>query len=54
MRSGASRSPASPKEAAERLAAYHAAGARHAVVGISGGDRRAQVDLLAEVRDLLC
>ncbi|WP_131764125.1 LLM class flavin-dependent oxidoreductase, partial [Actinomadura fibrosa] len=42
-----------PERAAERLAAYRAAGARHVVVGISGGDWRAQVDLLAEVRALL-
>ncbi|TMR89480.1 LLM class flavin-dependent oxidoreductase [Nonomuraea basaltis] len=42
-----------PKEAAERLTAYRDAGARHAIIGISGGDWRAQVDLLAEVRDLL-
>jgi alkanesulfonate monooxygenase SsuD/methylene tetrahydromethanopterin reductase-like flavin-dependent oxidoreductase (luciferase family) len=42
-----------PKEAAERLDAYREAGARHAVIGISGGDWRTQVDLLAEVRDLL-
>jgi alkanesulfonate monooxygenase SsuD/methylene tetrahydromethanopterin reductase-like flavin-dependent oxidoreductase (luciferase family) len=42
-----------PKEAAERLAAYRDAGAGHAVIGISGDDWRAQVDLLAEVRSLL-
>jgi alkanesulfonate monooxygenase SsuD/methylene tetrahydromethanopterin reductase-like flavin-dependent oxidoreductase (luciferase family) len=42
-----------PKEAAERLAAYRDAGARHAIIGISGGDWRAQVDLLGEVRTLL-
>ncbi|WP_336206993.1 LLM class flavin-dependent oxidoreductase [Nonomuraea sp. LPB2021202275-12-8] len=42
-----------PKEAAERLAVYRDAGARHAIIGISGGDWRAQVDLLAEVRSLL-
>ncbi|GGO62473.1 hypothetical protein GCM10012289_07220 [Nonomuraea cavernae] len=42
-----------PEKAAERLAAYRDAGARHAVIGISGGDWRAQVDLLAEVRSLL-
>ncbi|OLT23890.1 dehydrogenase [Actinomadura sp. CNU-125] len=39
-----------PAAAAERLAAYRDAGARHAVIGISGGDWRAQVDLLAEAR----
>ncbi|MFB4276457.1 LLM class flavin-dependent oxidoreductase [Nonomuraea sp. MTCD27] len=42
-----------PKAAAERLAEYREAGATHAVIGISGGDWRAQVDLLAEVRSLL-
>ncbi|MEU8246310.1 LLM class flavin-dependent oxidoreductase [Nonomuraea sp. NPDC048916] len=42
-----------PREAAERLAVYRDAGARHAIIGISGGDWRAQVDLLAEVRSLL-
>lgn len=42
-----------PEEAAERLAAYREAGARHAVVGIAGGDWRAQVELLAEVRRIL-
>ncbi|SDJ06414.1 LLM class flavin-dependent oxidoreductase [Nonomuraea jiangxiensis] len=42
-----------PGEAAEKLNAYREAGADHAVIGISGGDWRAQVDLLAEVRDLL-
>ncbi|MEV0827917.1 LLM class flavin-dependent oxidoreductase [Nonomuraea rubra] len=42
-----------PKEVAERLAEYRAAGASHAVIGISGGDWRRQVELLAEVRDLL-
>ncbi|MEV0203201.1 LLM class flavin-dependent oxidoreductase [Nonomuraea sp. NPDC050691] len=43
-----------PTEAAEKLNAYRESGASHAVIGISGGDWRAQVDLLAEVRDLLC
>ncbi|MDR8408662.1 hypothetical protein MTP10_07915 [Nonomuraea sp. 3-1Str] len=42
-----------PDEAAEKLNACREAGARHAVIGISGGDWRAQVDLLAEVRGLL-
>ncbi|MDA0633311.1 LLM class flavin-dependent oxidoreductase [Nonomuraea sp. MCN248] len=42
-----------PKEAAEKLAAYREAGARHAIVGIAGGDWRAQVELLAEVRVLV-
>ncbi|MEV0622047.1 LLM class flavin-dependent oxidoreductase [Nonomuraea sp. NPDC050404] len=42
-----------PKEVAEKLNAYREAGASHAVIGISGGDWRAQVDLLAEVRDLV-
>ncbi|MEV0386343.1 LLM class flavin-dependent oxidoreductase [Nonomuraea sp. NPDC050643] len=42
-----------PKEAAERLTAYREAGARHAVIGIAGGDWRAQVDLLAEARGLM-
>ncbi|GAA2210318.1 hypothetical protein GCM10009850_057770 [Nonomuraea monospora] len=42
-----------PEEVAERLAEYRAAGASHAVIGVSGGDWRAQVDLLAEVRALL-
>lgn len=43
----------SPREAAEKLAAYRDAGARHAVVGVAGGDWRAQVELLAEVRAIL-
>ena len=42
-----------PQEAAEKLAAYREAGARHAVVGISGGDWRKQVELLAKVRAIL-
>jgi len=42
-----------PAEAAERLAAYREAGARHAIIGIAGGDWRTQVDLLAEVRTVL-
>ena len=39
-----------PDEAAERLAEYAAHGANHVVIGLSGPDWRAQVDLLAEVR----
>jgi alkanesulfonate monooxygenase SsuD/methylene tetrahydromethanopterin reductase-like flavin-dependent oxidoreductase (luciferase family) len=42
-----------PKEAAHRLAAYHAAGARHVVMGLSGGDWRRQCELLTEVRAML-
>ncbi|NUW43818.1 LLM class flavin-dependent oxidoreductase [Nonomuraea rhodomycinica] len=42
-----------PEEAAEKLHSYREAGAGHAVIGISGGDWRAQVDLLAQVRELL-
>ncbi|AQZ67992.1 Hydride transferase 1 [[Actinomadura] parvosata subsp. kistnae] len=42
-----------PKEVAERLAEYRAAGATHAVLGISGGDWRAQVELLAEAKALM-
>lgn len=42
-----------PQQAAERLEAYREAGATHAIIGISGGDWRAQVDLLAEVRTLM-
>ncbi|QFG23195.1 LLM class flavin-dependent oxidoreductase [Actinomadura sp. WMMB 499] len=42
-----------PAAAAERLAAYRDAGARHAVIGVAGGDWRTQVDLLAEARSLL-
>jgi alkanesulfonate monooxygenase SsuD/methylene tetrahydromethanopterin reductase-like flavin-dependent oxidoreductase (luciferase family) len=42
-----------PREAAERLAAYRDAGARHIVMGIAGGDWRRQCDLLAEARSLL-
>ncbi|MFB4313747.1 LLM class flavin-dependent oxidoreductase [Actinomadura sp. 21ATH] len=42
-----------PEEAAGRLAAYRDAGAAHAVIGLAGGDWRAQVDLLAEARALL-
>ncbi|WP_188189190.1 LLM class flavin-dependent oxidoreductase [Nonomuraea sp. SYSU D8015] len=42
-----------PKEVAEKLSAYRDAGASHAIIGIAGGDWRAQVDLLAEVRTLL-
>ncbi|TDC99285.1 LLM class flavin-dependent oxidoreductase [Nonomuraea deserti] len=42
-----------PEEAAERLAAYREAGARHAIVGVAGDDWRAEVDRLAEVRGLV-
>ncbi|MBB3730714.1 LLM class flavin-dependent oxidoreductase [Nonomuraea dietziae] len=42
-----------PKQVAERLAVYREAGAEHAIIGISGGDWRSQVDLLAEARSLL-
>ncbi|WP_235854813.1 LLM class flavin-dependent oxidoreductase [Nonomuraea aridisoli] len=42
-----------PEQAAERLAAYRAAGATHAIIGVAGGDWRAQVDLLAETASLL-
>ncbi len=42
-----------PARAAERLAAYREAGARHVVLGFAGGDWREQCDLLAEVRALL-
>ncbi|MGR6913647.1 LLM class flavin-dependent oxidoreductase [[Actinomadura] parvosata] len=42
-----------PKEVAERLAEYRAAGASHAVLGISGGDWRSQVELLAEAKALM-
>ncbi|MGP3958369.1 hypothetical protein ACTWPT_20355 [Nonomuraea sp. 3N208] len=42
-----------PKEAADKLAAYRDAGATSAIIGISGGDWRAQVDLLAATRHLL-
>ncbi|WP_232663680.1 LLM class flavin-dependent oxidoreductase [Pseudonocardia sp. TRM90224] len=42
-----------PGEVAEQLAAYAAAGASHAVIGIAGGDWRRQVDLLAEAKTLL-
>ncbi|NJP98311.1 LLM class flavin-dependent oxidoreductase [Nonomuraea sp. FMUSA5-5] len=41
------------KEVAERLAEYRAAGASHAVLGISGGDWRSQVELLAEAKSLM-
>jgi alkanesulfonate monooxygenase SsuD/methylene tetrahydromethanopterin reductase-like flavin-dependent oxidoreductase (luciferase family) len=41
-----------PGQAAERLAAYQAAGAGHIVMGFSGGDWRRQCDLLAEARAL--
>ncbi|HEX5597980.1 MAG TPA: LLM class flavin-dependent oxidoreductase [Micromonosporaceae bacterium] len=42
-----------PPEAAQRLADYHAAGARHLVMGFSGGDWRRQCELLTEARALL-
>ncbi|MEU4830878.1 LLM class flavin-dependent oxidoreductase [Streptosporangium sp. NPDC023615] len=42
-----------PARAAEHLAAYRDAGARHVVLGIAGGDWREQCDLLAETRALL-
>lgn len=41
-----------PAEAAERLAAYAGAGARHLVVGFAGGDWRRQCDLFAEAARL--
>jgi alkanesulfonate monooxygenase SsuD/methylene tetrahydromethanopterin reductase-like flavin-dependent oxidoreductase (luciferase family) len=41
-----------PHEVAERLAAYREAGARHLVIGFSGGDWRRQCELLVEARDL--
>jgi hypothetical protein len=37
-----------PLDAAQRLAGYHAAGARHLVMGFSGGHWREQCELLAE------
>ncbi|WP_422769082.1 LLM class flavin-dependent oxidoreductase [Plantactinospora sp. WMMC1484] len=42
-----------PQEAAERLAAYQRAGARHLVMGFSGGAWRQQCELLAHARSLL-
>ncbi|RZQ63753.1 LLM class flavin-dependent oxidoreductase [Amycolatopsis suaedae] len=42
-----------PEAAAERLAAYAAAGASHAVLGVAGPDWRRQVDLLARTRSLM-
>ncbi|GAA3417834.1 LLM class flavin-dependent oxidoreductase [Streptosporangium vulgare] len=42
-----------PARAAEQLAAYREAGARHVVLGFAGGDWREQCDLLAEARALL-
>jgi len=42
-----------PHEAAHRLAAYHAAGARHVVMGLAGGDWRQQCELLTKARELL-
>ncbi|BCJ56929.1 hypothetical protein [Micromonospora endophytica] len=41
-----------PQQAAQRLAAYRRAGARHLVFGCSGGDWRRQCELLAEARAL--
>jgi alkanesulfonate monooxygenase SsuD/methylene tetrahydromethanopterin reductase-like flavin-dependent oxidoreductase (luciferase family) len=42
-----------PHEAAQQLAAYHDAGARHLVMGLSGVDWRRQCELLAEARAML-
>jgi alkanesulfonate monooxygenase SsuD/methylene tetrahydromethanopterin reductase-like flavin-dependent oxidoreductase (luciferase family) len=42
-----------PHEVAHRLAAYRDAGARHLVMGFSGGDWRRQCELLAEARAIL-
>jgi alkanesulfonate monooxygenase SsuD/methylene tetrahydromethanopterin reductase-like flavin-dependent oxidoreductase (luciferase family) len=42
-----------PREAAQRLAAYHRAGASHLVMGFSGGAWRQQCELLAEARAML-
>jgi hypothetical protein len=42
-----------PEVVAERLAEYRSAGASHALIGIADGDWRAQVELLAEVKDLM-
>lgn len=41
------------EQAAERIAAYQAAGAHHFVIGIAGGDWRGQCELLAQVRSTL-
>ncbi|WP_406276224.1 LLM class flavin-dependent oxidoreductase [Nocardia sp. NBC_00881] len=43
----------SPQQAAERIAAYHDAGAHHLVMGIAGGNWRRQCELLAQARALL-
>ena len=42
-----------PQEAAERLAACRAAGARHIVLGFAGAGWRAQCDLLAQAKALV-
>lgn len=42
-----------PAEAAERFAAYAAAGASHLVVGFAGGDWRRQCDLFAEAARIM-
>jgi alkanesulfonate monooxygenase SsuD/methylene tetrahydromethanopterin reductase-like flavin-dependent oxidoreductase (luciferase family) len=42
-----------PEQAAAQLDAHRAAGAGHVVMGIAGGDWRAQVELLARARTLL-
>ncbi|ALG08907.1 LLM class flavin-dependent oxidoreductase [Kibdelosporangium phytohabitans] len=42
-----------PREAAERIAAFQAAGADHLVFGLSGTDWRKQCELLAEARSLI-
>lgn len=42
-----------PREAAQRLAGYHEAGACHLVMGFSGGAWRQQCELLAHARSLL-
>lgn len=43
----------SPADAAERFAAYAAAGAEHLIVGFAGGDWHEQAALIAEARALL-
>ncbi|MGW4353022.1 LLM class flavin-dependent oxidoreductase [Nocardia sp. NPDC004582] len=43
----------SPERAAEQIAAYRDAGARHLVIGIAGGDWRRQCELLAQVQSTL-
>lgn len=42
-----------PRQAADRLAEFHQAGAHHLVMGFSDGDWRTQCDLLAEAAALL-